>query len=333
MKPEIHPFHEDLFPQAGELLAGRHRRDRSSFPQLPARFEDYQAAARAVEAAWRRERSSGVAAIQGGQLLGYMIGERVLDAVRGRSAWVRTAGCALAPGQDPELVQDLYATLAAPWVEQGIFDHFSLTPIADPALVQAWFSLSFGIEQVHALLDLDPIEEAPVPPPPGVEIRLAGPEDRDRLGDLPNVIWRHQVKPPVWGIMLPEAYTELQEGWAELTEDPNVRMWLAFMNGKAVGVQAYWPAEEADDDLLIPPGCVHLSVAGTLEEVRGLGIGLALTRRGLGDARAAGYRTCEADWRSTNLLASRFWPKQGFWPVVYRLVRRIDPRIAWARGV
>jgi hypothetical protein len=31
------------------------------------------------------------------------------------------------------------------------------------------------------------------------------------------------------------------------------------------------------------------------------------------------------------LLPVRFWPRQGFRPVVYRLSRRIDPRIAWAR--
>jgi hypothetical protein len=36
------------------------------------------------------------------------------------------------------------------------------------------------------------------------------------------------------------------------------------------------------------------------------------------------------DWRVTNLLSSRFWPRQGFRPVVYRLTRRIDARVAWA---
>jgi hypothetical protein len=35
-------------------------------------------------------------------------------------------------------------------------------------------------------------------------------------------------------------------------------------------------------------------------------------------------------WRSTNLLTARFWPRQGFRPVAYRLVRRVDQRIAWA---
>ena len=46
----------------------------------------------------------------------------------------------------------------------------------------------------------------------------------------------------------------------------------------------------------------------------------------------AGYRYCITDWRSTNLQASRFWPRFGFRPVGYRLVRRIDGRIAVAGG-
>jgi ribosomal protein S18 acetylase RimI-like enzyme len=61
------------------------------------------------------------------------------------------------------------------------------------------------------------------------------------------------------------------------------------------------------------------------------GIGTLLTRTGLAQARASGYRFCETDWRSTNLVSSRFWLKQGFRPVAYRLVRRIDPRIAWPK--
>ena len=70
--------------------------------------------------------------------------------------------------------------------------------------------------------------------------------------------------------------------------------------------------------------------AGTKEWARGRGIATALLRRGLAHARAAGYCHCLTDWRSPNLLASRFWPWRGFQPVAYRLARRVDPRIAWA---
>jgi hypothetical protein len=131
---------------------------------LPARFEEPQAARAAVDALWRRERASGVVALgDGGRMRGYLIGNLVLDNLWGRSAWVRFAGCALAPDQDVELVRDLYAALASPWVTQGCFTHFAVMPSTDAALLGMWFALSFGIEQVHGIVALDDLDLLPRP--------------------------------------------------------------------------------------------------------------------------------------------------------------------------
>ena len=37
------------------------------------------------------------------------------------------------------------------------------------------------------------------------------------------------------------------------------------------------------------------------------------------------FETVELDWRSTNLLASRFWPRRGFRPTHLRLRRDVQP--------
>ena len=76
----------------------------------------------------------------------------------------------------------------------------------------------------------------------------------------------------------------------------------------------------------------HMSVAGTREETRREGIGTLLTNHGLAQARAMGYRFCETDWRSANRGVARMLPQHGFRPIAYRLVRRVDARIAWAPG-
>ncbi|HYN87822.1 MAG TPA: GNAT family N-acetyltransferase [Ardenticatenaceae bacterium] len=329
MSFEIAPFTPSMLSDAGTLLAQRHQRHRAARPELPSQFEDPAVARAAVEAVLRRDRAAGVAAVSGSRLLGYLIGDKRFDNVWGRSAWVQLAGCALAPGQDAELVRDLYAALAAPWVDFGVFNHFAMVPADEQALVHMWFALSFGLEKVHALLDLATVEPSP-PPPPGVEIRRAEPRDRPLLEELSDVIWRHQVRAPDWGIQLPEAVADQRAGWGELAGDPDVTVWLAFYQGQVAGSQGYWRAETGADELLVPDQCLYLSVAGTREWARGLGIGRALTRHGLAQARAAGARFCLTDWRSSNLLASRFWPRQGFRPVAYRLARRVDPRIAWA---
>jgi ribosomal protein S18 acetylase RimI-like enzyme len=328
----IVPFSDGLLPQAGELLARRHQRDRVVFPGLPARFEGPAVARKAIKATLHRGQAGGFAALENGRLVAYLIGDMVIDNLWSRSGWVRTPGCAHAPDVSVEAIRDLYAALGARWVGYGVFFHFVLIPVTDPALVQAWFSLSFGIEQVHALADLEVISRATSSVLPEIEIRKAGAGDRQHLAEMSDVIWKTQVQAPAWGVMMPETVGENVAGWSELVDRADVTVWLALAGSRVVGVQGYWPAEQADDNLLIPEECAHMSVAGTREEARGKGIGTLLTNHGLVQARVAGYRFCETDWRSTNLLASRFWPRQGFCPVAYRLVRRIDQRIAWADG-
>lgn len=332
MSMQIIPLHQDHLQQAGVLLAKQQERNRQSLPELPPRFEDAGIACQALAALLKRRHAQGFASVDGDRVVAYLIGEMVIDNVWGRSAWVRTPGCAYAADVGVEIIRDLYAALGEIWVSYGIFFHFVLIPVSDPALIQAWFSLSFGIEQIHALIDLQAL--SPVMPafPPGVEIRKAGKKDGPQLAGMSDVIWKTQVQAPVWGVMLPETVAENVKGWSELVEDADITVWLASVAGNVVATQGYWPVAPTDDNLLVPENCVHMSVAGTHPEVRGQGISTVLTAYGLAQAQAAGYRFCEADWRSTNLPASRFWPHRGFRPMVYRLVRRIDPRIVWADG-
>lgn len=114
--------------------------------------------------------------------------------------------------------------------------------------------------------------------------------------------------------------------------EPEATTWLAFEHQQPLGFQSFYRNPEGDDALFIPPDCAELATAATLATARGRGVGTALAHHGLAHAKAEGYRVVATDWRSTNLLSSRFWPRIGFQPVAYRLARRIDPRIAFATG-
>ena len=70
-------------------------------------------------------------------------------------------------------------------------------------------------------------------------------------------------------------------------------------------------------------GAVLLAWAVTRPEVRGTGAGLALTQGSFAWAREHGYETMVTDWRVTNLLSSRFWPRRGFRETFLRLYRSI----------
>jgi GNAT superfamily N-acetyltransferase len=314
------------------LLAARQRRNRAISPALPARFEETAAAEAAIRAALAREHAAGFAALDDGRLVAYLIGDLVIDILWGRSGWIRWAGCAYDPDPGVEPVRDLYAALGERWLDFGVFTHVALMPVPDQALIEAWFSLSFGVEQVHALQDLAEIGERKHTPPPGIDVRRAGPGDEGHLARLSDVIWRKQVKAPVWAVMMPEYVAGRAAAWSELATDEEVITWLALRGDEPLAVQAYWPAEAEDDNVMLPEQCAYMSVAATRPEARGQGLNTLLSEIVLHETRAAGYRYVETDWRSTNLLSSRFWPRRGYRPAFYRLVRRIDQRITWAAG-
>ena len=76
-------------------------------------------------------------------------------------------------------------------------------------------------------------------------------------------------------------------------------------------------------DLRVPVDSIDLAQASTDPAERGTGVGVALTRHAIAWAQEQGYPTMTTDWRMTNLLASRFWPRRGFRPTFIRVQRSI----------
>ena len=76
-------------------------------------------------------------------------------------------------------------------------------------------------------------------------------------------------------------------------------------------------------DLRVPEQNIDLAHVVTLPEVRGSGVGLALTAAALNWAHERGYHSMTTDWRSVNLLSSRFWPKRGFRAQYFRIYRSV----------
>lgn len=335
MKIEYLPFTEKMIPEAGRLLAERHRHNRRGLPLLPARFEDPQAAMKAVETLWRKKLKNGYAALRDGQLIAYLLGETTTPPW-GRSGYVYLPGYALAEEADPAVIQDLYALLGEDWVQTGHFNHYLYISAADQGLLDALFDLGFGKERVDALLDFGVlnIPDLNIPEVKALDkvaIRNTGKGDNAHLGSLSNVIFRALAKAPYWHPTVPEDWDELYEGWSELADDKEWTIWLALEDEKALGMVGFTVQKEADADMLASPRTAYLSVAATQPQARGRGISTALTWRGLEQARQDGYEVCYTNWISPNLLASRFWPRFGFKDVAYRLAKKVSPMIAWAR--
>jgi ribosomal protein S18 acetylase RimI-like enzyme len=305
---DLEPFRDEHLEAAAALLAARHERHRISEPLLGA--VDSRAA---VEEAWRRDGASGAAAIRDGRLVGYVVGTVGERRFLGRSAWIDRAGHAAAEG---EVLRDLYATAAEPWVAAGVGRHFANVPVGDEWL-DPWYRLGFG--QMH-MAAIRPSGGNGVRPPAGVTIRRGGRDDVETAAIPVNrLIMELQAVSPSF---LPVPLTEEEEraDWAETFEDPGAAYFVAERSGRVVGHSLLYPP---DPDLGNPPGTVYLASTATVPEVRGTGVGLALTDHVLAWAVEAGYRSVATNWRVTNLLASRFWPARGFRPTFVRLYRAI----------
>jgi len=308
----VEPFAEEHLDAAAELLAKRHERHREAEPLLPAAV-DFRAE---VEALWRKEGASGAVAFADGQLVGYLIGAPRENPVWGPNVWVELAGHGV---DDAEVARDLYATAATRWVDEGRTRQYVHVPATDAALVDAWFRLSFG--QQHAA----GIREVPEDAQFREGIREATERDVDALVALDPVLPDHQALAPVFGPgprdTAEEVRTEILENMAS---GETVEL-VAEVDGRIVGGFFVTPVDRSSmhAGLARPERAAFLAWAAIVPEVRRTGVGLAMTEASFAWARSRGYEVMVTDWRVTNLLASRFWPRRGFRPTFFRLYRSI----------
>ena len=80
-------------------------------------------------------------------------------------------------------------------VDEGRTAHYAVVPAGAPALVDAWFRLGFGQQQVHGVRE--PLATPP-PVPDGVAVRHGRPADAAALAPLDLVLPQHQAQSPVF---------------------------------------------------------------------------------------------------------------------------------------
>jgi GNAT superfamily N-acetyltransferase len=314
--PEVVPFADDHLDAAAKLLAARHRRQRGAEPLLPQRFEDPAVARAEVEALWRADDTSGAVAFRDRRLVGFVVGGPKMDAAYGENVWIDGAGHAVEQADD---ARDLYALAAARWVGEGRTRHYVQVPAADAALVDAWFRLGFGQHHASGIRELSTDAAWPE------GVREADERDIDAIVALALLLREHHARAPAFSSSRPESDHELREAIFETMVAPEATELVAEAGGRIVGNFAVKPVERSSlhIGLARPESAAALVWAVTLPDVRGTGAGVALTEASFAWARSRGYESMVTDWRVTNLLASRFWPRRGFRTSFLRLYRHI----------
>ena len=295
-KLEIHPFSDEFRAEAAALLRARHERHRRAEPLLPA-VEDF--------AAQLPRGGDGAVATRGGAVVAYLVAE-----VDGERAAAGLAGCA---ATEPEALRDVYAHLAVSWPER----HEVLVPAPDAELIDPWFRLAFGCQAMTAVRETA-VEQVPEF---GGTIRESTPDDLPVLAGLERMLWDLQAGAPSFS-GLDAGSVDFEADWeSHWDEDCYPLHVVAELDGRVVGHLLLY--DRPAGDLRVPERNVDIALAGTLDDARGRGVGVALTAHALTFAHERGFRSITTDWRSVNLLSSRFWPRRGFRPTFLRLYRAV----------
>jgi GNAT superfamily N-acetyltransferase len=113
--------------------------------------------------------------------------------------------------------------------------------------------------------------------------------------------------------------------WEESIDDQDYATFVAEYDGRVIGSSVGCSLEKssAHSGLARPDNAGFLGFAAVLPDARGHGAGRALGEAVLQWSADTGYTSVVTDWRVTNLLSSRTWPRLGFQQTFYRLHRLI----------
>jgi GNAT superfamily N-acetyltransferase len=294
-KLEIHPLSE-LRGEAAALLEERYARQRAAEPLLPE----------VADVAAQLPDEEGLVATRGGEAVAFLTGS-----VRDDIAYTSIAGVA---AREPEAVRDLFAVLAPTF---GVTRFMAFVPASEPELVDAFFRLSFGRSATQAVQ-----EAAPRPAVEHATVRESTPDDLRTFAELDLMLYSQLTEPPSYSGLTPPSLEESMAESSDLWDDTGL-FWsfVAERDGEPLGGLVMY--RRPIGDLRIGEDTVDLAFAGTFPAARGTGAGVALTHHALTWAHERGFRAVSTDWRETNMLASRFWPKRGFRPTYVRLYRAV----------
>jgi GNAT superfamily N-acetyltransferase len=295
-KLEIHPFSDDFREAAAALLAERHERHRGAEPLL-AEVDDFAAQIPA---------DGGAVATRGGAVVAYVIAK-----VGEERAEIGLAGCAAA---EPEALRDVYAHLAGDWPSR----HQVMVPASDTALIDPWFRLTFGCQFLTAVRDVEPTEAVDF----GGAIRPSTKADHAAVAGFDRQLWEHQSRSPSFSGLDYEA-NDFEEEWSTLWDEEDEFPFhrVAEVNGRVVGHILLY--RRPTGDLRVPEQNIDLAHVVTLPDARGRGVGLAMMAAALTWAHEQGFRSMTTDFRSNNLLSSRYWPARCFRATFLRLYRAV----------
>lgn len=317
------PFTAEHFLAAAKLAAQNHAIEKSFAPHLPMReAEHYLPLFERIS-----KRGPGIAALDScGNLIGYIIGLKV-ENFKGTQNGIYVPEWANATiGMDRfNLIRELYAAIAAKWVENGCYTHAITLYAHDDVALDTWFRSAFGMICQDGVRGLEPAQSSTLA---DVEVRRATIADIDLF--LP-LVHEHQRYYPTSPLFMPLLELDGLAHYEEWLQKEHHNLWLALDHGELIGYFESTPSHLRASELIRDPGTCSICGAFVKPGVRKGGVGAALLDTAIAWAKENGYERCAVDYESHNIHGSRFWLKH-FSPVTSSVIRRVDERVAWGHS-
>jgi GNAT superfamily N-acetyltransferase len=314
MSLEITSLQEKHLDDAAALVCARYTALRALTPVLPRKYEESNVILSMLHGLVKE--SSGVVAIQGGRLVGFLSALVIPSFLGKRAAYSPEWANGATLGESRRIYGEMYARLSGHWVADGCTMHVVTLLANDRQGIEGWQWLGFGLAGVDGVRELRPLEGARAL----FDIRQAGPGDVAVVSFFVKALERHMTSAPIFWIH------DLGD-CKEWLDDPARAVWLAYDGQEAMGCMAIGPANSDACAIIQDDKTASIVMAFTQERARSQGVAMALLDRSLAWARSHGYERCAVDFETMNLTASRFWPKR-FEPACYSLMRHIDERMS-----
>src|SRR5690606_35314652 len=292
--------------QMAVLLAKRQERERKRFSFLKAMFEEIDETEVILRKLLDRPYISGIVAVRGIDVIGYLLYEFKESAERGRHVFIDYASLPISENEHPRLLRLLYAAAGAEWVKHGYFHHVLMAPLGHPLLIGEMLDQSFRYGQKYAVLPLKDFSPSENESEPGLEFRKGTPADGPLLRKMAASNSIDQATAPSWNPITKELLDDLKQSYSEVANDEEALFWLAEQSGRMAGFHIYYRKEDPQN-LAVPSNCVELPAASTNPEMRGKGVGRALANHCFMEIKKLGFDYIYTDWHTPNHLSSYFW--------------------------
>jgi GNAT superfamily N-acetyltransferase len=315
---KIIPLKEEHLEDAAALVSSRYQILHEHEPILPHGYREVHNLLPLLQNIMRAA-PPGVAAIQDGQLVGFLIAWLMPDFRGKRSVYSPEWANAAQRENCRYIYEEMYRQIAANWVANKFVAHYISIFANDLEALHTWHWLGFGMLGVDAIRGLGPIEETDTE----VDIHRAGMQDIERVMELHEGLVQHSKGAPNFFIT-DKFNREYFEEWVNATDKV---IWLASVNQVPIAFIRMGPANDDVCTIIYDEKTTSIYGAFTQEKMRGKNIASSLLARAIELARGTGYERCAVDFESMNLLGTRFWLRHDFKPVCFSLLRYVDERV------